>query len=532
MRHRTKIFWLIIIFIASLRFVFFLLDDESISDLCFKRDISGIGTIVDEPVSKDSGQALVVGVEQLIVAPDSDVNQIRDLDIDSHIIKNQGVDEGASEYSSTELSLTCTKEHQIIKMKTALYPKYSFGDSIYFSGRLSAPYNFRSEDGRTFNYRGFLAKDGIYSEIRSAKVELIKEMNFANTVNYEPLDSGIDKDPHTNINSEIDRSSFDDFQRDMRKSIADEATEYLTSVLFKVKRGFVNNLNRVLGEPHSALAAGLVVGEKAALGKDLLDDFRRVGLIHIIVLSGFNITIVADALRRILSILPRKWAIIIGGIGMVLFCIMVGGGATVIRSCMMGSLALFADLSRRDYNVLRALSFAGLLMVIQNPSIVIFDPSFQLSFLATLGLILLASPIEKILPFITDKFGIRGIVSATLSTQIFVAPFILHMTGDLSIVGILVNILVLPLIPLTMLFVFLAGFLGFIFTPISQIFAWVAHFLLSYELFIVEHSATLPLASIHIGAFPFYYVVIFYLLFTAIMLGTIYFRRRTNLHLP
>jgi competence protein ComEC len=490
-RYRTKIFWLIIVCIATLRFIFFLLEDSGISDLCFKKNLTGLGTIIDEPISKDSGQTLVIAVKHLEFSGSIQSNSIVQENIDSS--------NALGGYSQEELSSLCTQEHQIIKMKVDLYPKYSFGDIISFSGRLSPPYNFRSEDGRTFNYRGFLAKDGIYSEIRSAKVVLIDKDSLPNS--------------------------------DTRYDLTHNISQYITGTLFEIKRGFVNNLNKVLGEPHSALAAGLVVGEKAALGKDLLDDFRKVGLIHIIVLSGFNITIVADALRRILSIFPRKLAIIFGGMGMILFCIMVGGGATVIRSCLMGSLALFADLSRRDYNVLRALSFAGLLMVIQNPSIIIFDPSFQLSFLATLGLIILASPIERFLPFITDKFGIRGIVASTFATQIFVSPFILYMTGDISIVGVLVNIIVLPIIPLSMLFVFLSGLFGFIFIPISQIFAWVTHFLLSYELFIVEHSAKLPLSSIHIEAFPFLYVVLFYVLFTVIMLVTIYFRRKTSLHL-
>src|SRR5690606_7295718 len=110
----------------------------------------------------------------------------------------------------------------------------------------------------------------------------------------------------------------------------------------------------------------LVVGEKSALGKNLLDDFRVVGLIHIVVLSGFNITIVGDAMRRMLSFLPRVWGISVGGIGIMLFGIMVGGGATVVRSCFMAGIALSADLIRRDYQVIRALLFAGLIMIIQN----------------------------------------------------------------------------------------------------------------------------------------------------------------------
>ena len=84
----------------------------------------------------------------------------------------------------------------------------------------------------------------------------------------------------------------------------------------------------------------------------------------------------ADALRRLLIFLPRVWGIAVGGIGIVLFGLLVGGGATVVRSCLMASIALLADLSRRDYDAWRALVLAGLVMVIESPMILFHDPSF------------------------------------------------------------------------------------------------------------------------------------------------------------
>src|SRR3989344_9136474 len=119
--------------------------------------------------------------------------------------------------------------------------------------------------------------------------------------------------------------------------------QYFLGGLFHLKRRFVSHLEEVLGEPHAALAAGLVVGEKNALGADLLDDFRVVGLIHIVVLSGFNITIVGAAMRRLFSFMPRVWGITVGGIGIGFFGILVGGGATVGRWCFMAGIALSAD---------------------------------------------------------------------------------------------------------------------------------------------------------------------------------------------
>lgn len=437
------IFWIIFLSIAVIRIILSFNSARPDIGVCLKNSVHGFATISDEPEFKDASQVLILDVKRMFADKDA--------------------------FCASDI---------FIRAKTRPYPRYQYGDSVSFSGKISTPFNFSSEDGRKFDYQGYLAKDDIYYEIRSAKLEKVTTSIVGSNIK---------------------------------------------SFLFKIKRSFVNNLNRVLGEPYSALAAGLVVGEKSSLGSQLLNDFRTVGLIHIVVLSGFNITIVADVLRRILSKLPRIWAILIGGIGMILFGVLVGGGATVVRSCFMASLALFADIIRRPYDVFRALIFVALLMIIQNPSILLHDTSFQLSFLATLGLILLASPIEERLTWIPDRFGIRSTVAATLSTQIFVSPFILYIMGQLSIIGVVVNILVLPFIPATMLAVFLTGFTGFFSMIFSQVLGWGAHLLLAYELFIVESFSKIPMASIHIPPFSIWFVVVFYLVFTA---GYIYLKIR------
>ena len=443
MNMRVILFWSIFGAVAVLRVYLSLQQLSPDIGPCLKQQVSGQGIISEDSSLTESGQVLVVNVDSMHVNTD----------------------------------YMCQADI-LIRMKTKTYPRFKYGDPVNFSGKLSEPFNFKSDTGRSFDYRGYLAKSDIFFEIKSAQVTLLDNENQKSGNWLSSL------------------TSFD-----------------LTSILYRIKRGFVENLNVTLGEPHSALAAGLVVGEKSALGKDLLNDFRTVGLIHIVVLSGFNITVVADALRRMLSRLPRVWGMVAGGTGIILFGILVGGGATVVRSCFMASIALSANIIRRDYSVLRALLFAACLMLIQNPSILLHDPSFQLSFLATLGLILLASPLEKFFWFIPEKFGMRGIFSATFATQIFVSPFILYMMGQISIIGVVANILVLPLIPITMLAVFLTGSIGFISYPVSQLFGWVAHLLLQYELLIVQKFAQIPFAALTFPQFSGWWVVGFYVVF-------------------
>ena len=432
MKKGVVLFWVIIITVAMWRVWWsFDLTVPNLDD-CIRKAVEGVGTVRTDPERKESGQVIIVEVEKLgLIDPQDPI--------------------------VCETSI-------ILRMRTDLYPRLEFGDKILFSGNLSKPFNFTSDSGRTFNYEGYLAKENIFYEIKSARIEVIQKGS-----------GGIGE-----------------------------------SILLSLKRKFVRSLEIALGEPHGALAAGLVVGEKSALGKDLLDDFRTVGLIHIVVLSGYNITIVADAIRRLLLFLPRMWGIVVGGMGILTFGILVGGGATVVRSCLMAVVALAGETIRRDYSAFRALIFAGLIMIIHNPKILLNDPSFQLSFMATLGLIALSSPFEERLVFVTEKFGLRGIVASTVSTQIFVAPYILYMMGDLSIIGIVVNILVLPIIPLTMLMVFLTGVAGFFSVGLSSYLGYATHMLLTYELKVVEWFADVPLAAIHVPKFSGWITILIY----------------------
>lgn len=251
MKRNVIIFWGFFVTLACLRVIFSLNAPQPDIGQCLKRVVSGTGTISEEPSRTETGQVLTIEVEQM--------------------------------KSSEVAGITCLSP-LTIRAKAKLYPKFKFDDHVSFTGKLNAPINFKSADGRSFDYKGYLAKNDIFYEIKSAVVEAIP-VTLETTGVFGWMNMTVDS---------------------------------ISGGLYHIRRSFVANLNRTLGEPHSALAAGLVVGEKSALGPQLLEDFRTVGLIHIVVLSGFNITIVADALRRMLSRLPRVWGIVIGGIGMFL----------------------------------------------------------------------------------------------------------------------------------------------------------------------------------------------------------------------
>ncbi len=344
------------------------------------------------------------------------------------------------------------------------YPEFKYGDRLHLEGKLDEPKSF-SEDGvHIFNYPKWLAKDGVVALASHPKIS--------------PIESG-------------------------------QGNTVLQN-LYRLKDSFLEKIHRLIAEPESGLLAGLLVGSKQALGADLQEIFRRAGVVHVVVLSGYNITIVGAAFMRIFAFLPKLLGTSLGAAGMVLFVLMVGASATAVRATVMALLVLLAQVTGRSSNALRILLIAAFFMVLQNPYILAFDPSFELSFLATLGLILYSPYFERKLVFVPEKFGLRSIAASTISTQIMVLPLLFWMNGLFSIVALPVNLLILGFIPFAMLIGFIAGMLGFISWWIAFPFAFITEIILRYELWIITFFANLPFAAISIPAFPFWIAVIWY----------------------
>lgn len=346
-----------------------------------------------------------------------------------------------------------------ILVLTQTRPRFAYGDLVNVRGVLKKPESFETDTGRTFNYEKYLAKSDIHYQI---------------------------------LFPEID-------------TVGSGGGNIVKRALFSVKERFLLSLNQTLPQPHSALAGGLVVGAQEALGDDLLDAFRATGIIHIVVLSGYNVVIVAEAIMRLTRrFLAKKIALIFGSVGIVLFAVLTGGSATIVRASLMALLVLLARATGRTYGILRALSLAGFVMILHNPHIVAFDPSFQLSFLATLGLIFFAPYIEKWGSSLPKNFGIREFAAATISTQLFVLPLILFSIGEISLVAVPVNILILATIPLTMLFGFVTGLVGMLSVALAIPFTAISYALLGYILVVVKLFASIPFASVGAPQFPFW----------------------------
>ncbi len=348
-----------------------------------------------------------------------------------------------------------------------VYPEVRYGELIRAEGTFSLPEAFATDGGRTFSYDTFLAKEGVFALLKNAEIEVIA--------------------PRSGILASI-RGALSDF-----------------------KFAGIDALARALPEPHSSLAAGLILGGKQGLGATLLDDFIASGLVHIVVLSGYNVMIVAEFVLRAFGFLPKRRAALLGALTIAAFVLAAGAGAASVRAGIMAGVAVFGRATGRTYDAFRALLLAGVLMVLISPLTLAFDPGFQLSFIATLGLIFGAPLVERRLAFIQSAF-LREIAAATIAAQASVLPLLLYQNGLFSLVALPANLLVLPIIPLTMLASALAGVAGFLLPGIAPILAFPAYLLLSYVISVVEVAAQLPLATLSLPSFPFIFVLFAYAL--------------------
>ncbi len=333
------------------------------------------------------------------------------------------------------------------------YPEYKYGDVLKLSGKLEYPKAFTEADGRIFDYPAYLRTKDIRYQMRYPHIEIIQ---------------------------------------------AGQGSP-LIATLFYLKHSFINAISSVLPEPHNSLLGGLLLGGKQSLGATWLMRFRISGIIHIVVLSGYNMTIVSEWLVVIFRSLGFYGSLSAGGTGIILFAMMTGGGATVMRAAVMSLLVLLARVTGRTYAMGRALLIAAALMVASNPSILAFDPSFQLSFLASLGLIFVSPILKRKIMLFRSSATWHEILISTLATQVVVLPVLLYQTGMLSLVSLPVNLLVLPLIPITMLLGFVAGLcaLALPFLPwLGLIVALPAHILLSWILDVAHIAAQIPYASV------------------------------------
>jgi competence protein ComEC len=355
------------------------------------------------------------------------------------------------------------------------FPEYQYGQKLKLEAKIQEPKEYDD-----FSYKNYLSRYGVDAVSYQPKIELIQG-NFG----FKPK-----------------------------------------VYILKFKKYFTGNLSRILPEPQNAFLGGLILGAKHSLPDWLTEQFSRTGTSHIVAISGYNITIIAYGLDKALQRFKKKISFSVSLISISVFVIATGASASVVRAGIMGALVLIALNVGRVYAISNALAFTAAMMLVISPQVLTFDVGFQLSFVALLGLIYFTPIIEPYfwrLPKI-----LREVFVATLSAQIFTLPILMFNFGKLSIIAPIVNVLVLPLVPLTMLMGFLGGVLALVWDKLALPFAWAAWVLLTYIMRVVGFFSSLPLAQVS-GRMNGVICIIYYLILISSVISYYQFERVSNL---
>jgi len=343
------------------------------------------------------------------------------------------------------------------------YLDYQYGDKLEIKGVLKKPPIF--ED---FNYRDFLKKDGVYSLMIYPEIKLL-ERNQGN---------------------------------------------FLKGSLISFKNNLEISLNKIMPRPHSAILEALFFGEEQNISEEWKNKLNLTGVRHLTAVSGMNITIITILILNFLLAFGfwRSQAFYLSIVLVILYILMIGAPPSAVRAGIMALLLLSAQYFGRASAASRLIIFAAALMLLQNPFLLKLDVGFQLSFLATMGLIHLQATFLDWFKKIPNLLQLRNNLAATLSAQIFALPLLIYNFGQVSLISPLTNILILPLIPFLTIFGFIFSFIGIFWQSFAQILAFFAWFLISYILKIVEISSQIPFASFIVKEVHWTFLIISYLI--------------------
>lgn len=353
----------------------------------------------------------------------------------------------------------------LILIQAPKYPEYKYGDKLRINCQLSAVEN----KGTEFDYKMFLAKDGVFYDCEKEKLELVSK----------------------------------------------GGGNFIYRNILKVRDFFQEKIQKLLPQPEASLASGLLFGGSEGLSQKVKDDFSKTGMTHIVAVSGYNVTIIAQYLIMFAVAIGlwRKQATLFAMVGIALFVLMVGLPASAVRAGVMGSVILWAMRNGRLSQSFNAIVFAAAIMLFLNPLLLRYDIGFQLSFLATIGIISF-SPLWKNILKDHDPLGLLEIILMSLSAQLFVLPIIAYNFKQISVVSLLANLLVLPVIPLSMLLVFIVCLVIFL-EPLAIFASWFAFLPLLYEIKIIEILASFRWASVEMQNVSILWIVAYYCMLIA-----------------
>jgi competence protein ComEC len=366
-----------------------------------------------------------------------------------------------------------------VLVRAPRFPEYQYGDRLRVSGLLQTPPELEG-----FSYREYLAHKEIYSLIDHPHIE--------------KLGSG-------------------------------QGSPFWTA-LYTVKNYARDTFARLIPEPEAALLQGILLGIRTGIPPDLYDDYNSTGTSHIIVISGSNITLVAGLFALTFGrLLGKRRAYWLTLAGITLYILLVGADPVVVRAGIMGGLFVTALYLGRRATAYVSLFASALVLTLINP-FSLWDVGFQLSFAATLGMIVFSPAIERLFergltPFLSQDRThqalrlLRDALFLTLAAQVLVLPLVIYHFGRVSLVSPLANLLILPVQPPVMTFGAAAGLTGLVplLEPLAQVLAWIPWLCLAYTNAVVRWMAAWPFAAAEIDRINASWIIATYLILISVL---------------
>lgn len=369
------------------------------------------------------------------------------------------------------------------------YPEYQYGDSLKITGKLKTPQKFND-----FDWPAYLARNQIYS------VMYYPEIVFVETGRDLSL-HGIDNLLYSKILS---------FKNRLRQIIAQN-----------------------LKPPQSNLLAAIMLGDKKQLPADLIEKLNITGTRHITAISGMHIVILSQILFFVFLWLGfwrgQIFYLVVGVL--ILYIVMIGAPASALRAGFMIGLLFLAQKIGRLNSSGRVIVLAAAVILAFRPSLLRFDAGFQLSFAAVLGIIYIKPLIDKLFKInVSRSYYLGSLVSLSLAAQVTTLPLVIYYFGRLSLVAVLANVLIVPVLPFILGVGLVFALSGLIWSGLAKIISLPVWLLLSYTAKTIDLLSFPSFSALDVAKFSWLWLLIYYG-FLLIFLRW-YYRRNTPRRVP
>jgi competence protein ComEC len=260
-----------------------------------------------------------------------------------------------------------------------------------------------------------------------------------------------------------------------------------------IRRKFTAGMSSAIPEPEASFAMGILIGQKSTLPDATYKDLQMVGLVHIIAVSGYNLTIILRASLKLLGKRSKYQTFMVAIALIVVFLFITGASASIVRAAIVSGLSLLAWYYGRNFRPILLIVLAAAVTALANPLYLWSEIGWYLSFLAFYGVLMLAPQIrERFLRGHLKDSVIIGILLESFCAEIMTLPLILYIFGQMSFANLIANVVVAAFVPVTMLLSLVAGLCGMLAAPVAGWVAWPATLVLTYMLDAAHLLASIP----------------------------------------